>query len=333
VISVTHMTNAQSTLAEPKHIPELLAPAGDLESAYAAFQYGADAVYVGLRRFSARAEASNFSADDLGEIVAFAHAATPRRRVFAAVNTLVQNRELAELVDTVAVAAESGADALIVQDLGVAHIAKKYFPTLRLHGSTQMAVHSLAGAQALRDIGFKRVTLARELTMEEVSDIVANAGIEVEVFIHGALCYSYSGLCLYSSLMRTGSGNRGRCSYPCRDIFGSPTQSGAARFPFSMKDLAFAESVTDLAQAGVACLKIEGRKKSALYVASTTAYYRALLAGKSTQDSRRQTESDMKTIFSRPWTRLYLRSRRNPDVVDTDVVGAQVAGLVQCSEP
>jgi len=321
------MTNAQSTVAEPRHIPELLAPAGDLESAYAAFQYGADAVYVGLRRFSARAEASNFSADDLGEITSFAHAATPRRRVFAAVNTLVQNRELAELVDTVAVAAESDADALIVQDLGVAYIAKKHFPTLRLHGSTQMAVHSLAGAQALRDIGFKRVTLARELTLEEVSDIAANAGIEVEVFIHGALCYSYSGLCLYSSLMRTGSGNRGRCAYPCRDIFEAPVQAGSARFPFSMKDLAFAESVTDLTKAGVACLKIEGRKKSALYVASTTAYYHALLAGKSTQDSRRQTESDMKTIFSRPWTRLYLRSRRNPDVVDTDVVGHRGAPI------
>lgn len=302
-------------------VTELLAPAGDIESAYAAFKYGADAVYLGLRRFSARAEATNFSPDELGEIVAFAHAAKPRRRVFAAINTVVQNRQLNELIDTIAEAAESGVDALIVQDLGVAYIARKHFPTLALHASTQLAIHNLAGAKALRSLGFRRVTLARELTLDEVRNIARNSGIEVEVFIHGALCYSYSGLCLYSSLLRTGSGNRGRCAYPCRDLFEPATPGGQARFPFSMKDLALVDNVEDLRTAGVVSFKIEGRKKSPLYVASTTAYYRALLDGKSTEDSRRKAEADMKTIFSRPWTRLYLESRRNPQVVDTEVVG------------
>ncbi|MEI6807920.1 MAG: U32 family peptidase [bacterium] len=315
------MAQTQSTPAKPRPATELLAPAGDIESAYAAFKYGADAVYLGLRRFSARAEATNFSSDELGEIVAFAHAAKPRRRVFAAVNTVVQNRQLSELIDTLADAAESGVDALIVQDLGVAYIARKHFPALALHASTQLAIHNLAGAKALRSLGFRRVTLARELTLDEVRDIARNSGIEVEVFIHGALCYSYSGLCLYSSLLRTGSGNRGRCAYPCRDLFEPATPGGQARFPFSMKDLALVDNVEDLRAAGVLSFKIEGRKKSPLYVASTTAYYRALLDGRSTEDSRRKAEADMKTIFSRPWTRLYLDSRRNPQVVDTEVVG------------
>lgn len=315
----------------PKSAPELLAPAGDIDSAYAAFQYGADAVYAGLRRFSARADAANFSSEELGEITAFAHAASPRRRVFAAVNTVIKNGELGELVDTLADAAECGADGLIVQDLGVAYVAKKHFPTLALHGSTQIAVHNLAGAQALRKLGFRRVTLARELSLDEVRDIAVNSGIEVEVFIHGALCYSYSGLCLYSSMLRTGSGNRGRCAYPCRDLFEPLTAADPASFPFSMKDLAIVDSVEDLCAAGVACLKIEGRKKSAAYVAATTAYYRTLLDGRSTEETRRKAESDMKTIFSRPWTKLYLSSRRNPDVVDTDIVGHRGAPIGKVS--
>ncbi|MEI6970910.1 MAG: U32 family peptidase [bacterium] len=323
------MTQDHSTTPSPHKAgkPELLAPAGDIEAAYAAFQYGADAIYAGLRRFSARADAGNFSPDELGEIIAYAHSASPRRRVFVAVNTLVQNRELSELVDTLAIVAECGADALIVQDLGVAHTARHHFPALRLHASTQMAIHNLAGAMALGRLGFRRVTLARELTLEEIRDIAGNSGIEVEVFIHGALCYSYSGLCLYSTMLRTGSGNRGRCAYPCRDVFEPVSQTDPGRFLFSMKDLAVADCAPELAGAGVACLKIEGRKKSALYVGATTSYYRALLDGKSNAESRLRTEADIKTIFSRPWTKLYLRSRRNPEVVDTDVVGHRGAAI------
>ena len=299
---------------------ELLAPAGDRDSAYAAFHYGADAIYIGLKKFSARAEATNVTAEELGEIVAFAHAATPRRRVYAAINTLVLDHELGELVDTLGAAEALGADAAIVQDLGAFGLCRRHFPRLPIHGSTQMSVHNLAGAVELRNLGAKRVTLARELTMDEVRDIAARSGIEVEVFIHGALCYSYSGLCLYSSLLRGRSGNRGRCVYPCRDAFSGGRETDT-RFPFSMKDLALPAEVGALRDAGAASLKIEGRKKSALYVAVTTHYYRRLLDGALSDPHRREAEEEIKTVFSRPWTTLYAKSRAAKSVRDTEVVG------------
>src|SRR6516162_10115133 len=147
---------------------ELLAPAGGPDSAYAAFHYGADAIYLGLKKFSARAEAENFTLDDLSEVVAYAHALTPRRRVFVTVNTLIRNDELPELVETLAALADMGVDALIIQDLGVLRVARRHFPGLELHASTQLAVHNRAGAEALRGLGLSRVVLASELTFEEV---------------------------------------------------------------------------------------------------------------------------------------------------------------------
>src|SRR5262249_8590282 len=176
---------------------ELLAPAGGPEAAFAAFHFGADAIYLGLKKFSARAEAENFTLEELDEVTAYAHSLTPRRRVFVTINTLIRQDELPELVDTLAALDDIGVDAVILQDLGVYHLARRYFPDLELHASTQLAVHNGAGAAALRRLGFARVVLARELTFEEVRDITAASGIETEVFIHGALCYSCSGLCLF----------------------------------------------------------------------------------------------------------------------------------------
>ncbi|MEI6167828.1 MAG: U32 family peptidase [bacterium] len=305
---------------------ELLAPAGDLEAAYAAFHHGADAVYLGLQRFSARAEAANFSPEDLSEIVGFAHAASPRRSVFVAFNTLVQDHELDEAIETLALLDATGVDAVIVQDLGIARLARTYFPRLELHASTQLVIHNVAGAIAARELGFLRVTLARELTLKEMAAIVRESGLDVEVFIHGALCYSYSGLCLYSSMLRGRSGNRGRCAYPCRDTFGQ-TQA----YPFSMKDLALTGDVLKLREAGVFSFKIEGRKKSALYVAAVTQYYRKLLEGRLSLLEKRAAEEEIKTIFSRPWTDLYLNSPRNREVTDSEVVGHRGApiGMVE----
>ena len=177
---------------------ELLAPAGDLEAGYAALAYGADAVYLGLTRFSARAEATNFTPDALKTFTAFAPA--KGKRVLVAVNTVIFDEELDGLIDTLCAVRDAKADGVIVQDLGTARIIRKYFPTLRLHGSTQMAVHNREGVEALRDMGFKRVVLARELTLDEIRDICSVPGIEKEVFVHGALCYSYSGLCQFSSV-------------------------------------------------------------------------------------------------------------------------------------
>jgi putative protease len=305
---------------------ELLAPAGGPEAAFAALHYGADAIYLGLQRFSARAEADNFSPDPLGEVLTYAHSLRPRRAVYVALNTLIADAEVDDAIESLALIESLGVDAVIVQDLGVARLVRRHFPGLALHASTQLAIHNVAGAVAARELGFRRVTLARELTLDDIRAVVAaGGGLEVEVFVHGALCYAYSGLCLYSSMLRGRSGNRGRCAYPCREAF--DTDAGGAGFPFSMKDLALKESVADLKRAGVFSFKIEGRKKSPLYVAATTHYYRQLLDGKGTPPERRMMEEDIKTIFSRPWTPLYVKSARNRDVTDVEVVGHRGAPI------
>jgi putative protease len=312
---------------------ELLAPAGGPDAAFAAFHYGADAIYLGLKRFSARAEAENFTLEELAEVVAYAHALQPRRRVFVTVNTLLRNDELPELVETLAALADLRVDALIIQDLGVYHLARRFFPELELHASTQLSVHNRAGARVLHQLGFQRVVLARELTFEEVHDITAAAEIETEVFIHGALCYAYSGLCLFSSQTLGRSGNRGKCAYSCRDsyeVHGAPLtlrdgnavkRDPTTGFPFSMKDLALPDHLPALRAAGVSCFKVEGRKKSPLYVATATDYYRRLLDGTLEGSERTSHEADLQTVFSRPWTQLFVESHRDKEVADRDTVG------------
>jgi putative protease len=220
-----------------------------------------------------------------------------------------------------------------VQDLGVYRLVREHFPGLELHASTQLAVHNGAGAEVLRRLGFRRVVLARELTFEEVRDVTAASGVETEVFVHGALCYSYSGLCLFSSQTLGRSGNRGRCAYSCRDSFevsgapltlrdGSPVRRDPRRgFPFSMKDLALPDHVPALKAAGVSCFKIEGRKKGPLYVATATDYYRRLVDGHLQPGERPELEADMQTVFSRPWTRLFVQSHQDKEVADRDTVG------------
>jgi putative protease len=304
-----------------------------LEAAYSALHFGADAIYLGLKRFSARAEAENFTLDELDEITAYAHRMMPPRRVFVTVNTVIRQDELSELVEALAALADIGVDAVILQDLGVYHAIRRYFPGPELHASTQMAVHNGAGAAVLRRLGFRRAVLARELTFEEVRDITSSSGIETEVFVHGALCYSYSGLCLFSAQTLGRSGNRGKCAYSCRDSFevtgapltlrdGSAVRRDPGRgFPFSMKDLALPDHLPALRAAGVSCFKIEGRKKSPLYVATTTDYYRRLLDGTLTAGERPVVEADLQTVFSRPWTRLFVASHKDKEVADRDTVG------------
>ena len=312
-------------MSNASHKTELLAPAGERTAAYAAFAFGADAIYTGLPRFSARAEAVNLAPLELEEIVAYAHALPQPRRVYVTLNTLVREAELPDLVRSLALCSECQVDAIIVQDFGVARLARKHFPSLRLHASTQMALHNLEGVRAAARLGFKRITLARELTIDEIRAIAKRAPAEVEAFLHGALCYSYSGLCLYSALLRDRSGNRGACAYPCRDTFCPSRAPGAAPIRpglvFSMKDLAGGASIHDLAQAGVASLKIEGRKKSPLYVAAAVNYHRKLLDRSFKAGEQEQCAHDLRTIFSRPWTGLYLKSRANRDVIDPNTTG------------
>ncbi len=288
---------------------ELLAPAGDKEAAYSAFYFGADAIYLGLKHFSARAEAVNFDKADLDEITAYAHHLG--KKVYVAINTLMQEEKLPTLMESLKICSDCNVDAVIVQDLGVARLVKRCFPSLALHASTQMAVHNLAGALALKKQGFERVVLARELSLAEILHIQEKAGIEIEVFVHGALCYSYSGLCQFSSLTTSRSANRGKCVYSCRSLF---ERNGKKSHLFSMKDLALEKDVLKLK--GIS-LKIEGRKKTALYVGAVTDYYRRIL---DTGKVNLSLTDNLKQIFARPWTRLHFQGK-NKDVIDENFVG------------
>ncbi len=288
---------------------ELLSPAGDPEAGYAALYYGADAVYLGLKRFSARATATNFDEEALDEFVGFAH--SQGKKVYAAVNTLVTEAELPQLLNSLDICSRCRIDAVILQDLGVARVIREKYPELELHASTQMAVHNKQGALALQKLGFSRVVLARELSLAEIKDIASIPGLETEAFIHGALCYSYSGMCLFSSLECGRSANRGKCLYPCRSEFEG--ESGSRHY-FSMKDMALKD---DILQMPVTSLKIEGRKKNALYVAAVTDYYRRILDGRGCDGER---EENIKQIFSRPWSSFHLRGK-DKTVVEPDFVG------------
>ena len=292
---------------------ELLSPAGDFETARAAFAAGADAVYCGLNDFSARAFATNFSFEDLESLLRLARASN--RKVYVAFNTVLDESAFDAAIETLARLEELCPDGLIVQDLGVARLVRERFPRLVLHASTQLVAHNLEGVLALKELGFARVVLARELSLDEISSIVRRChDMEFEVFIHGALCYSISGLCLFGAMEKGRSGNRGACPYCCRMAYAG--EDGGKSYPFSMKDLRLGADVLALREAGVLSLKIEGRMKSPLYVASVTSYYRALLDG----TPPRVTTEDLETVFSRRTTELYFR-KGGGSPIDPDSLG------------
>ncbi len=294
---------------------ELLAPAGNIEAGYAALYYGADAVYLGLTKFSARAGAQNFTYEELDEFTAYAHSLN--RKVFVALNTILTSDEVKELPEVFKAIDKAKVDALIVQDLGVFYLAKKLIGHIELHASTQMAVHNVEGAKFLKSLGFKRVVLARELTLKEIEDIAREVkDVDLEVFVHGALCYSYSGQCLFSALEYGKSANRGRCVYPCRSEFEVIDEDGKCerRHLFSMKDMALEELVNKIPALS---LKIEGRKKSPLYVATVVNYYRHILDGKKKSINE---ANDIKQVFSRPWCKFHFDGK-NKDITDENFVG------------
>lgn len=321
-------TTIDASRASSPALPELLAPAGSFEAAAAAFAYGADAVYLGLSRFSARADAANFTDADLRRIVAYARALPRPRKVYVTLNTLIETREREALLPSLALLEDVAADGVIVQDLGLAALLRRHFPSIPLHASTQLACTSLAGARALRDLGFVRIVTARELSLREAAEIGRKAGVEIEVFVHGALCYSLSGLCLFSSLTTGRSGNRGRCAYCCRQPF---TEGGAGRptHPFSMRDLALAGEGESLRSLPLASLKIEGRMKNPLYVAAVTDLYRGVLDGTLDAAACARKADDLRTIFSRPWTTLYARTPDTPPeaIIDSLCVGHRGAPM------
>ena len=286
---------------------ELLAPAGGMEQLRAAVQSGADAVYLGAGSFSARAGAANFSYEELKEAVRYCHVYGVK--VHCAVNTLIKEKEFELAAATAAAVNECGADAVIVQDLGLAAYIRKAFPDLELHASTQMTVTSLEGVRFLEEKGFNRVVLARELSIDEIRAIALEARAEIEVFVHGAICMSYSGQCLMSSMLGGRSGNRGRCAQPCRQFYeldGGGKKHGA--YVLSPKDMALIEHLDELRRAGVASLKIEGRLKSPEYVSTVTGVYRKYLDAPHRVEKNDMEE--LKNAFSRSgFTDGYLTGR------------------------
>lgn len=262
-----------------KRKTELLSPAGSWDALVAAVQSGADAVYLGGTQFSARAGAENFDLEHMAEAVRYCHIRGVK--VFVTLNTLLKQKELHEEAVSYALSLyEIGVDALIVQDLGLASLLRLAVPDFPLHASTQMTVHSLAGAQALAKYGFRRIVLARELTFAQIREIKEKVAAEFEIFVHGAICQSYSGQCLFSSFLGGRSGNRGRCAQPCRLPY--MLQDGAEQavkkgYLLSPKDMCLLPHLQEIQQAGIDSLKIEGRLKRPEYVATVTGIYRKYL--------------------------------------------------------
>lgn len=253
---------------------DLLSPVGDFESLKAAVQNGADSVYFGANLFSARAFAHNFDLEELEKAILYAKLRGVKTNL--TLNTLIKDSEFEDAINLASKAYEFGIDAIIVQDLGLAKKLIKMFPDLPIHGSTQMTVHNLNGALELQELGFKRVVLSRELSANEIEYITKNSDIEIECFAHGALCISYSGQCLFSSMLGGRSGNRGKCAGPCRlpyELLENDKKIDSG-YLLSTRDLCSLDFIPFFIKAGVTCLKIEGRMKSSEYVATVTRIYR-----------------------------------------------------------
>lgn len=286
--------------------PELLAPAGGIAQLKAAVQSGADAVYMGGYAFNARRSAKNFTADEMREMIRYCHLYGVK--VHVAVNTLIHDRELPELLEYVYMLNEMGADALILQDIGAAKMIKTALPEMELHASTQMTVTSIEGVQYLEQFGFDRVVLARELSKNEIEAICRSAHAEIEVFVHGAICECYSGQCLMSSVLGGRSGNRGRCAQPCRLRYTLTGDRPLSGYLLSPKDMALINELSELKRIGVASLKIEGRLKRPEYVSAVTGIYRKYLdfPGQVTK----QDMTELKNAFSRSgFTDGYFKNR------------------------
>ena len=288
---------------------ELLAPAGSMEALRAAVCNGADAVYLGADTFNARMNARNFSAADLQEAVVYCHVRGVK--VHLTLNTLVLDREMPRAAELIRMAASCGVDAFIVQDLGMVSLCRQLAPDVPIHASTQMSIHSLEGVLEAAALGCSRVVLARELPAEEIAHICKKSPVEIEVFVHGALCMCYSGQCYLSAVIGRRSGNRGQCAQPCRLPYGYG-RFESTRYPLSLKDNCLAGELDELRRMGVASIKIEGRMKRPEYVAIVTRAYRTVLnGGKLTQADLQELE----TAFSRQgFTDGYFKGQTGSDM-------------------
>jgi len=254
---------------------ELLAPAGSLESLYAAVQSGTDAVYLGGNKFSARAYASNFDDENMINAVNYCHLYGVK--IYITINTLLKENEVQEALEYISFLYKIGVDALIIQDIGLAYLIRTNFPNFEIHASTQMTIHNGEGALFLKSLGFKRIVLSRELSLNEISHISKDLKVETEIFIHGALCICYSGQCLMSSMIGERSGNRGRCAQPCRlpySLIDKARVREKSAYLLSPKDICTIEDIEKIIESNTSSLKIEGRMKRPEYVAGVTSIYR-----------------------------------------------------------
>lgn len=303
---------------------ELLAPAGSPEAVTAAVQSGADAIYLGYGDFNARRNAKNFSEEEFAAAVSYCRLRGVK--VYLTMNTLLSDRELPKAALYAAKASDLGVDAVLVQDIGVFRMLRQTVPDLPLHASTQMTVHNLGGVLRCAELGFTRVVLSRELTAQEIAYICENSPIEIEVFVHGALCMCYSGQCWLSSLIGGRSGNRGLCAQPCRMAYGwGDVPDG---YPLSLKDLSLAGHLKELSEMGVACVKIEGRMKRPEYVAVVTSIYSAAI-----REGREPTADELRRLqaaFSRQgFTDGYFTDRKGPNMFGVREEGQDPAALFE----
>lgn len=289
---------------------EVLSPAGGWPALEAAVRAGAQAVYLGGPQFGARAGAQNFSREELSEAVRYCHQRGVR--VHVTVNTLIKDSELPEALDLVKFLCSISVDAVLVQDMGLLHLIRERAPGLTVHASTQMSLHTPAGVRLLKALGVKRAVLARELSLSEIKEISEGCDIELEGFVHGALCMCVSGQCYLSALLGGRSGNRGQCAQPCRLPFGAP---GGTGHDLSLKDLSYINSIGELQKAGVCSAKIEGRMKRPEYVAAATAACRLAAEGRPVPE---ELSSALGAVFSRSgFTDGYINARRGREMFGT----------------
>ena len=309
---------------------ELLAPVGSFESLKAAVQNGANAVYLGGKDFGARASANNFDRDELKEAVKYAHIRGVQ--VFVTTNTLRKENEIENFLEYVKFLYDIDVDAIILQDIGMARLIKRELPDFELHASTQMVAHSLEDVKYLESVGFDRVVLAREVTVEEIKYICDNCKADIEVFVHGALCVCYSGQCLMSSMIGNRSGNRGRCAQPCRqryelvDVYTGEVVNSNGDYLLSPKDLSTIEEIDKIIDAGVHSLKIEGRMKRPEYVATVIDGYRKTIDEYLTTNKLNVSDeiiSDLYTIFNRKFTKGLLLGDVGKDVMNSQLPNNQ----------
>ncbi|WP_423805573.1 peptidase U32 family protein [Phascolarctobacterium faecium] len=309
-----------------KNKPELLAPAGNMEKCKIALRYGADAVYLGGKMFGLRAFANNFSIEEIAEAAAYAHGLG--KKVYVTVNIFAHNEDLARLPDYLLELQKAGVDALLISDLGVWNVARQTVPEMPLHVSTQANTSNWAAVQAWKALGAERVVLARELSLEEIREIGARTDVELEAFVHGAMCISYSGRCLLSSYLTGRDGNRGACAQACRweyslieknrsDEGFDIEEDERGTYVMNSKDLCLIDHIPDLIEAGICSLKIEGRMKSIHYVATVVSVYRKAIDAYWNDPKKYQVtdewRQELEKVSHRPYTKGFAFGKPGSD--------------------